>query len=123
MSHSAAHFPVEPLIFCRAVKERGRSLKGQARRMCRNPPKLLHPVEKCSSRFSANTRMRKSLPFIPAHVTSFSRLSHGKTHTRAAPRWEEDPVSAHIHCFHDSIQLEPFCRTSAFISHGKGMPC
>lgn len=95
MSHSAAHFPVEPLIFCRAIKERGRSLKGQVRRMCRNMPKLLYPVEKCSSQFSVNTMMRKSLPFIPAHITHFSRLSHRKTHTRAAPGWKIQSLSPH----------------------------
>lgn len=126
MSHSAAHFPVEPLIFCRAIKERGRSLKGQTRRMCKKIPKLLYPVEKWSSWFSANITMRKSLPFIPAHVTHFSRLSHGKTHTRAAPRWEEDSVSQPTF----TISMIPFNLSpsagpqhSAFNSHGKGMLC
>lgn len=111
MSYSAALFPVEPLILCRTVKARGRSLRGQPRRrMCRNVPKLLHPVEKCSSQFSANTMPRKSLSFVHAHVTHSSRLSHGKTepHTRTAQQLSDGRKIQSLSPHTLSVSRSPF---------------
>lgn len=41
-------------------------------------------------------------------------LTWENTHQSCSQRGGRSSLSAHIHCFHDSIQLEPFCRTSAF---------
>lgn len=98
VAYSVALFPVEPLTLCTTVKGRERSWRGQPRRrICRNMPKLWHPVEPCSTWLSADTMLRKSLQCVHAHTSRSSRLSHGKRTTQqscsAAIGWEEDRVS------------------------------
>lgn len=79
-------------------------------------PKLLHPVEKCSSQLSAEEVSRVCLcphNLLPQTLTRENAATHQGC--SAAIGWEEDSVSQPTDalCFQESIQLGPLCRTSA----------
>lgn len=112
LTYSAALLPVEPLILCRRVKGRERSLRGQPqRRMCRNMPECLHPVIAVLLIVQCKHGAEEDSPVCPCpHNPLLQTLTQGKRASHqgclAAIRWEGDSVS-------QPIQLGPLYRTSA----------